>query len=278
MNRQTDIDRLLRGWLDEGELTPPDGPVWAALERVETTRQRGALRVSLEERVMRMQPLATVAAVAVMAIIGLAIYFNLAGGPNVGDPDASSTPVPGSTRTEDFAHPIAVVPPEGWTLLENQTSVVISRLEGNAVAEQIGVVDTSATLIWAGLDDGHVAWPDDLAAWLEDFPVRSDEEGPGSVDIVLDGTSQATVAGEPATVIDATTAFTAEAGLEASINLIVSDVEPFGPDVLVLDGAGRIRFMVLEDRNLAIVYHARADEFSEARLDAVIDSLRFTGD
>jgi hypothetical protein len=211
-----------------------------------------------------------------MAIIGLAVYFSLAGGPNVGDPDVTPTPVPGSTRTEDFSHPLAVVPPEGWTLLENQTSVVISRLEGTAVAEQIGVLDTTATLIWSGTDAGHVAWPDDLAAWLDDFPVRTEEEGPGSVEITPEGTSRTTVSGHEATVVDTTTSFTATAGLEESINLIVSEVETFGPDVLVLDGQGRMRFVLLDDRGVAIVYHAPADEFSEGRFEAVLDSLRFT--
>lgn len=273
MNDRTDVDQLLRGWLDEGQLTPPEAPVWAALARIETTRQRGALRVSLEERIMRMQPMATIAAVALMAIVGLAIYFGLAGGPNVGDLDP--TPAPGAVQTEDFSQPMTLTPPDGWVLVEEPSSMVITRLEGSVVREQIGAFDLSQAAIWSGVADGHVPFPDDLAAWLESFPEVTEEVGPGSVEITASGATPTTVSGSPATSVDASTRFVADPQLESTLNLVFAESANLGTDALILDGQGRIRFVIFEERGVLITYHATTQEFSEDRFNGFLDSLRF---
>lgn len=278
MNRQPDIDQLLRGWLDEGETTPPERYVWAALERVETTRQRGALLVSLEEFIMRAQPLAAAAVVAIVAVIGLAVYFALAGGPNVGDPDATPTANPGAVETEDFSQPFSVVPPEGWILLDEPNSVAVTPLpDGSVLSERISVLATANAGLFGGIEEHGMSWPDDLATWLEDHPAVTDTSGPGSADVTVTETSESTVAGSPAQVIEATTSFTATPGLETSISLIGAEPQNVGTDVLLFDGTGQMRFVVLDERDLVIVYHAADELFSEARFQSVLDSLSFLG-
>lgn len=278
MSRRTDIDPLLRGWLDEGDVAPPERYVWAALERVETTRQRGAVVVSLEELIMRAQPILVAAAVALLVVIGLAAYVALAGGQNIGEPDATATEAAGTTRTEEFGTPLTLAVPDGWTLVESQNAVVMTRLDGSAIREQISIFDERTARLWSGTENSFVAWPDDLATWLEMFPVVTDPDGFGSIDIVPTEESTTTVNGASATVIDATTSAGLNADMANTLDLIVSpEGEQAGTDAQILGGDGRIRFVLL-DGDLVMVYHAGSDDFSEATVDAVVASLRLIGE
>lgn len=279
MNRQPDIDRLLRSWLDEGDDTPPERHVWAALERVETTRQRGALRVSLEEFIMRTQPYASIAAVVVVAAIGLAIYLSLAGaGPNIGDPE--ETPRPGAVQTEEFGDPVSLVPPDGWVLVEQPNSLVVAPPIGDdPIEEQIAIFGTEGAAIWGGLEEGLMPWPEDLVAWMADYPVVTEESGPGSLDLTVAGESETTVGGEAARVIDATATFTQfPDAVEAAMNYISAEPANLGTDPFIVDGGGPVRFVVLDDRGVVITYHASESLYSEATFQEVLDSIRFTGE
>ena len=93
MNRDLDFDQALRDWLDEGSDHAPERFIWAALEDVERSAQRGAWRVSLEERLVNMKPVALVLVTAAVIVAALAGY-QLIAGPNVGNPGPTPTPLP----------------------------------------------------------------------------------------------------------------------------------------------------------------------------------------
>jgi len=85
MTREPDFDQLLTSWLDDGANVAPERFVWAALEDVERSAQRGAWRATLEGLLMHLKPAAPILGVAAIAVAGLALYVAL-GGPNIGTP------------------------------------------------------------------------------------------------------------------------------------------------------------------------------------------------
>lgn len=276
MSQRLDIDQVLRTWLDENELTPPDAPVWDALERIETTRQRGALWVSLEERIMRMQPIATVAAAVVISVIGLAIYFNMAGEASIGEPGPTATAAPGTTRTEDFSHSMILTVPDDWVLVEEASSMAITRLAEGAIMERIIVFESTGAEIWGG--DGHEPFPDDIEAWIDNFPAPTAETGIGSIQLTLVGTAVTSVDGSEATLVDVNTSFTPDPSGETSFNFILNEAANVGTDLLLLEGEGRIQFVVVEDRGLVIAYYAPADQYDPDTFEQFVASLQFVSD
>lgn len=279
MNRNPDIDQLLRGWLDEGETTPPERYVWAALERIETTRQRGALVVSLEELIMRAQPFAAAAAVAIIALLGLAVYIALAGGPNVGDPDATPTQAPGAFQTERFETSLSAVAPAGWTVIEERRSIALTRSAGDGTGgERIFVIDTERAMVIVGSGGASVPWPDDLAAFLDDFPLEDGARESFTIGLTVEGARETIIGGASALVVDVTTTLELpeEAGQSTTILYAEGLNASLGTDVLVFAGEGRARFVEFPDHNVAVIYTAVADRFSEARFEAFLDSFRFT--
>ena len=72
MNREPNVDEIVARWVDDGPEVAPERLVWAALEEVERTPQRGAWRVALENAPMFKKialPVLGVAAVVLVAII-----------------------------------------------------------------------------------------------------------------------------------------------------------------------------------------------------------------
>lgn len=277
MNRQHDVDEQLRGWLDEGPEVMPDRYMWAALERIETTRQRGAMWRPLEDLFMRIHPIAAVVGVAAVMLAGVAAYLALSGGPGIGETEASPSPSASSFRSSEFAVPISINPPEGWVTYEAREGVVTGAPPGDGVriGERVVIFRTTGAEILSGLAEGHVPWPDDLAAWLADNPEPTEEEGLGSIDVTVTGVSERTVGGAAASVIEATSSFNAPSGVEASADLIAIGAEADGLDVQVRPGEMSWRFVTIPDRELGIAYGATPDEFSEDRFEAVLSSLSF---
>jgi hypothetical protein len=118
MNRERDFDQTLKHWLDDGTEHAPERFVWAALERVERTTQRGAWRASLEGLVMKLKiaaPYIGIGAVIVVALIVAGQLF--IGGRDAGRPTPDPSPrVSASPRTliaEDLA---TIVPPHDGEL------------------------------------------------------------------------------------------------------------------------------------------------------------------
>jgi len=114
MNRRSDIDQLMREWVDLGEDRLPLHHLHGALAEIETTRQRGAVSALLEDFLMRYQPIAAplaIAAVLSVAIGVAAVVIQPA--PAGPDPSptsgATSDAIP--TQTEAPSPTVATAPP-----------------------------------------------------------------------------------------------------------------------------------------------------------------------
>ena len=85
MNRERDFDETLATWLDDGADTAPERFVWAAIENVERTPQRGSWLVSVEEFLVHLKPAAPILGVVAVAALAVATY-QFVWAPNVGGP------------------------------------------------------------------------------------------------------------------------------------------------------------------------------------------------
>ena len=101
MNQRSDIDRLLRHWMDDGPTRMPDRIVDVVADRISVQRQRRSWRLL---RRLPMNPLfklgAAAAAVLIVAVVGWNLLPRQGPGPG-GSPTASPTATPvGSTPTD----------------------------------------------------------------------------------------------------------------------------------------------------------------------------------
>lgn len=92
MTHERDLDRVLDRWMDDGPRIVADRVIATAMTDVHTTRQRGARWVLLKELFMTMKPAATIGAIALVAVLGIAAYRVFLGGPSIGDAPPTPTP------------------------------------------------------------------------------------------------------------------------------------------------------------------------------------------
>jgi hypothetical protein len=145
MNRERDVDQILKHWLADGADRAPERFVWAALEETERIAQRGAWQASLEGFLMKFKTAAPFLGVAAVAILALAAYQLW--GPGVGGPHESASPTPRAVTAGDLA---SIVPgddlPSGWTLdntITANSSVILYPTRSVGGADQaLGVVGT----------------------------------------------------------------------------------------------------------------------------------------
>jgi hypothetical protein len=97
MNREPDFDSVVTSWIDEGADRAPERFVWAAIEDVERTPQRGAWVASTEEYLMQLKRAAPVLGIAAAIVLAI-VAFQIVGTRNVGDPD----PTPRAYAPEDL--------------------------------------------------------------------------------------------------------------------------------------------------------------------------------
>jgi hypothetical protein len=163
MNRERDFDQTLRRWLDDGADQAPERFVWAALEDVRHTNQRGARWALLEGTIMKLKPVAPILGVAAVVLLAIAM-FQLLGG-NVGGPDP--TPTPRSYSAEELAAIVVSeqTAPEGLTFARSQeggVSLVIPLRPGGPSFEMDAFVE-SLTKYFDGVGsedayEGYVSW------------------------------------------------------------------------------------------------------------------------
>jgi hypothetical protein len=85
MTHERDLDHVLDRWMAQGPTSVADRVIATAMTDVQTTRQRGALMARLKELFVTMKPAATLAAIAVVAILGITAYqFVLGDEPRLG--------------------------------------------------------------------------------------------------------------------------------------------------------------------------------------------------
>jgi hypothetical protein len=96
MNRDRNVDDIVTHWVDEGPDAAPERFVWAALDVVERTPQRGSWRIALENMPMIAKlvvPIVGAAAVLVLAILAYQQFGGVGtGGAPSPSPDANVSP------------------------------------------------------------------------------------------------------------------------------------------------------------------------------------------
>jgi hypothetical protein len=98
MNPEPKFDEIVARWVDDGPEVAQERFVWAALEEVERTPQRGAWRVALESAPMFTKIAASVLGVAVVLLIAVFAYQRLGTDRDPGqEPSVSPSPSSGVT-------------------------------------------------------------------------------------------------------------------------------------------------------------------------------------
>jgi hypothetical protein len=160
MNRERDFDETLRRWLDDGADQAPERFVWAALEDVERTAQRGAWKALLEGFLMKLKPAAPYLGVAAVVLLAVAAY-QLFGG-NVGSPTAPN-PTPRSFVAPDLPNLILTRAnaPEGL-IVDNTTLGTVAlntpMRPGGQLMPTAGYVDALMTNLNSIEAGGFVTW------------------------------------------------------------------------------------------------------------------------
>ncbi|RPH36118.1 MAG: hypothetical protein EHM90_02725 [Chloroflexi bacterium] len=168
MNRSRDFDETLRDWLDDGADHAPERFIWAALDDVERSAQRGAWRVSLEERFVNMKPAVLVLVTTAAIIVAIATY-QLVVGPNVGGPGPTPSPTPSSQseagRFSATDLPSIIVTaanaPEGLAVDASEfgeAALLVPLRPGGPPIDQAAFVDARMTNINSTETGGYVSW------------------------------------------------------------------------------------------------------------------------
>lgn len=100
MSREPNADEIVTRWVDDGPEAAPERFVWAALEQVERTPQRGAWRVALENTPMFLKFAVPALGAAAAIVLAMVIYGNLNPAPS-GTPSDTPLPSPAAVTTPE---------------------------------------------------------------------------------------------------------------------------------------------------------------------------------
>jgi hypothetical protein len=162
MNREHDFDRTIRSWLDDGADRAPERFVWAALEDVERTAQRGAGWALLETAIMKLKPAAPILGVAAVVLVAIAAYQFLGG--NVGGPpEPTPTPTPRVYVAEDLPTIVASISSAPELMVVDNTSTALDALNRPLTPRSRGFneaayVDARMANLNSDEDGGLVSW------------------------------------------------------------------------------------------------------------------------
>jgi hypothetical protein len=174
MNREPNFDRTLRRWLDDGADRAPERFVWAALQDVDHTDQRGARWALLEGLLMKLKPAAPILGVAAVVVLAIAMYQFLGG--NVGGP--SPTPTPRTFSAEDLPRIVASEddPPNGMSFARSNSgpvALVVELRPGGPAIDQSAFVDALVNYFDAtDQADGYAGY----VSWSALFETEVDAE------------------------------------------------------------------------------------------------------
>ena len=161
MNRDRDFDQILRHWLDDGADQAPERFIWAALDNVERTAQRGAW-ASLEGFLMKLKSAAPYLGVAAAILLAIAAYQVFVG-PNVGDSGPSPSPTPRAIVPGDLPNIVltAVNAPDGFTVDSTDmgaNALVVPLRPGGPIVDDTAFVDALITNLNSTETGGYVSW------------------------------------------------------------------------------------------------------------------------
>ena len=277
MNRDRNVDDIVTKWVDEGPDAAPERFVWAALDVVERTPQRGRGRIALENMPMFAKlALPIVGAAAVLAIAVLA-YQQLGGTGTGNGPSASPEPTASPSASAAAASPcrseVVTVPAPRtldvvWCIPRGLDQVVVAfGFDGPAEWIGEGVYTGGESLYLRPTNGRAIAFflngPDTADAWLAEITANEAFDVSEPQPVTLDGAD--------GFVIDVRLAD----GTSDAPPLIESSDVPWN---LTEDTAARVWIIDAEPEALAIVTGADEAAFTEWA-DAVgegVSSLRWT--
>lgn len=91
MTGERQFDDTVAAWVDEGAESAPERFVWAALDDVARTPQRGPWRVALENLTMNLKAAAPILGIAAV-LLALVVGYQVIGQRNTGAPTPAATP------------------------------------------------------------------------------------------------------------------------------------------------------------------------------------------
>ena len=161
MKRAADIDQLLETWLDDGAEAAPERFVWAALDNVERTAQRGAWRTSLEGFLMNLKPAAPLFGIAAMVLLAIVAY-SIFGGGNVGNRTVP-TPTPRAFSVDELSTIVMTDAnaPTGMAVDATTTgyeALTTPLRPGGEIIPLTGFVDALMTNLNSTDAGGYVSW------------------------------------------------------------------------------------------------------------------------
>ena len=162
MNRRIDFDDHLRDWAELGDERLPSRYLDAALAKVDTTPQRGALWWPLEGILMKLKPAAPILGVAAVVVLAIAGY-QLIGG-NIGGPPSPTPTAPPRTFTEADLPTIILTEenaPAGLTVDATTTGSAALNTpfkSGGPVMPEVGFVEALMTNLNSTDAGGFVTW------------------------------------------------------------------------------------------------------------------------
>ena len=274
MNRDRNVDDIVALWVDEGPDAAPERFVWAALDAVEHTPQRGSWRVALENMPMIAKLALPIVGAAAVLVIAVLAYQQFGGTGTGNGPSASPEPTPSS-----------------------------SAAAGDACRSEVVSVSEPGTLdvVWCiprGLDrevisfafEGPAEWADQVYTGTDNLYLRPSGggaiafflSGPDTVDAWLaeiTGTEAFDVSEPQAVTVDGADGFVVDVRLAEGATDAPALIE--NPDVawnLQEGSAARVWILDAEPEALAIVTgrdEAAFTEWADA-VDAAVSSLQWT--
>lgn len=246
---------------------------YPALRGIPRSRLPLTVERSMEEREEIAMPWSLIKrGVAAGALIGM-----VACGQQAGAPTQTESPSSPTFESEDFSWPVTVSVPEDWVAYETREAVVIAGpLEDGVSAERMVMFRTEGgsppVEVFSGFEEGGAEegrpigepWPTDLESWLASIEM---------FEVVA--TESATVADAPVTILEARSDYEPPSARPAESLRFILVGSAEGTDVIAQTGEMLWRFVLFEDRPLALAYGASANDFSEEHYMLIVDSLRF---
>jgi len=112
MSREPKLDQIVTRWVDDGPDVAPERFVWAALDQVERTPQRGSWRMALENTPMFLKFGLPVLGAAAAIVLALVIYGNLNPAPS-GSPHSPASVATPTASPDPCAGDAVTVPAQG---------------------------------------------------------------------------------------------------------------------------------------------------------------------
>jgi len=164
MNRERDFDQTLRHWLEDGADQAPERFIWAALDNVGRTAQRGAWQASLEGFLMKFKSAAPYLGVAAVIVLAIAAYQVFVA-PNIGNagPSPSPSPTPRLFTSADLQNIVltGANAPDSLTVDATQSgaaALLVPLRPGGPTIDQTAFVDALMTNLSTTETGGYVSW------------------------------------------------------------------------------------------------------------------------